>query len=480
MSEQLQESIDPIGEGSEFDHGYRNLLHAVDIVEGDNPYSDSIADHGMVDADMRKHDLPPPGVYADKGGDAADIISKQDLFELATRLRNILNTNPTIDEDRKGVLLREIGVAELRLRYSLGGNATPAFNETWRMVTGKDAPELGQFKGEIDATRDHMLALLAQEGVHVTNPKTMSDNVRAWEHSKPHLGSGDDARIKEIITDAVTQFIDRAKKVIAERVPALRNVVSQIDTSAYTLNVLPEMSFDAGLSYIGSTNTKPATGAANFEWNAGRPATETDIRYVAEHEATHWLNAFCMDIQRRAGKLGPESALLTMSSPRAVNEEGLAQVMKEMLHGGTLQNVVDDCGPEMGIVMLQDRLQDIARMVAAVGWNQEFAGIEDGFQRRMTIRDYIEKRLLQTEHIGFKYGGKRDPDATPREQKKFWRQLPGGMCYAPAYYEGSRAYRTAINTAGVDATLAVGMHSEGLVDGQAFKDKIDRKVREAA
>lgn len=459
-----------IEEGSDFDKGYRTLFWAVDLLDGDNPMSNSIKDHGMVDADARKFEIPEPAVYTDNQGGMNNITlnQKHDLLGLPRRLRDMLDA-ATIDEDRRGVLLREISQAELRIQNSLAGEVDgvqkPEFAKLWSSVTGKAPPSLDQFRGEASAIRDHMMRLLTLDGVHVSNPRTIKQHLEGWEHGQIQFGVDHQPEIKRIVTQQVTQFFNDFKS-LAGRIPALAPFVADLTIANYELNVLPDMNFDAGLSYIGGVQDGQPTGAANFEWNAGRPATREDIQLISLHETVHMLNTQLMDRQRRAGKLGPESALLTMSSGRAVNEEGLAQTAMEMIHGGSVTGVVNNLGPKMGILMLQDQLQDIARIVAAVGWNHDFAHLEPE-ARRLAIHEMIVQTLLQTPHIGNKYGG---------EKKRFWREFPGGQMYAPAYHEGSRMYRDAIAQHGIESTLAVGTHSEGLVDMQAFKDKMNRKT----
>ncbi len=473
MLETHPENPGSIEEGSAFDTGYRKLLWAVDVLDGDDPQSNSIVDHGMVDADARKHVLEPPDLYVEKkaGASNGELNKRHHLLDLPNTLRGILDQVP-VEDIRKGVLLREIGVAEMRIRHSLAGEVdgvtNPAFEDLWKSVTGEDGPPpLSSFREEVAAIGDHIRTIMSRFGVQVTNSKTRDENMKRWEAGQKHFGIENESRIREIIGAEVETFLKEFKR-LARRVPTLASYADRLNIEHYQIHVLPDMNFDAGLSYIGGVDEqgKP-TGAANFEWNAGRSATAEDIRYITAHETTHMVNAQLMDLMRRDGHLGPEAALLTMSSPRAMNEEGLAQTMPELLHRGSLQGVITDLEPpngsKMGLVILSDRLQDIARLVASIGWNGDFAHIQDLNARRLTIHEMIVGQLLQTDHIGNKYAG---------EKKRFWRELPGGQMYSPAYYYGSRGYRDAIENYGVEKVLASGMHSRGLVDLQAFKKKV--------
>lgn len=465
MDGSLDSTHEVFTEGSEYDRLHRLLLWAVDVLDGDKPQSDSITDHGMVDADARKHTLAPPEVYLAKmrGATNADLNKEFDLVGLPSKLRSMLDRMD--DPMRKGVLLREIAQAEVRIQHSLAGVVDgvkkPSFEDLWMAVTGEHPMELSALNNEILALRAHMMALLVRDGVLVTNPRTLHSHLENWEKSQRVYGISDSEEIGRIIDDGVRNLFDQFK-TLARRVPALAPFVDQLSIDHYQLNVKPDMNFDAGLSYIGGESNGKPTGATNFEWNAGRPATREDILYISAHETVHMINAFLMDLQRRARKLGPESAILTMSSSRAGNEEGLAQTTKELIAGGSLEGVIQNEGIKMGIVMLQDQLQDIARMVASLGWNRDFTHL-DVETRRLYLHEMMMSQLLQTRHIADKYMGL---------QKRFWRELPGGQMYSLAYYYGSRAYRGSIDDIGPEATLAIGTHTQGLVDLQAFRQRV--------
>jgi hypothetical protein len=446
-----------IGQGSEFASLYRTLLWSVDLLEGDNPLSNSITDHGMVDADACKLQIPPPLIYNDKqaGMSNVELEKKHSLLGLPSKLLHLLRQSDA-DPQRHDVLRREITVADLRNRYTLSSDypqiKKPTFEDLWIGVTGRTPPTLKSLQGEIVALKQTLTVLLAQAGYTATSPQNLQGCLHRWEANQLLYGIDDAEEINVLLKDEVMKHVAEFK-ALAFRVPELAPFAEQIRTDGYSLKVLPDMNFDAGLSYV-------ANGEAQFEWNAGRPAPEVDIRYIARHEATHWLNAYLMDLRRQAGLLGPEAALLTMSSPRAMNEEGLAQVMLEMLCGGSLQGVVQQHSVDMAITIVLDQLQDIARLAAAIGWNQDFANLPEE-NRRLTICEFIGDDLLQTSHIKNKYAGPK---------KKFWRMLPGGITYAPAYYYGSRAYRHALQNHSVEEVLAVGCHARGLVDLQAFNE----------
>lgn len=453
---------------------HRDIFYGLSAVQGDNPISDSIADHGVVDADSLKHEMSAPATYADPRAKSDDPKEKaayiEDLLHKLTELRGHISH---FSDDRKGVLMREAEQVEIMLRTDLAdatGNAAPSFADRWKAVTGKE-PGAEVPKDEVEDLRGEVLSWIAKDGINVTNPKKKpSEIVNEWRAGHEHFGNHEkgvsepeqESRIRTILNEHVGLFVTEAVSELSKRVPGLKDL---IDSSGVTFdglkyNVLPDMTFDAGLSYIGGVKENGiASGAANFEWNAGRPDSKEGIIYIAAHEATHWLNAFLMDIMRRAGKLGPESAILTMSTGRTANEEGLAQTMMEMLHNGDMNEVARKHGTALVVENYLDRLQDMVRMHVALEWNVQKR------QNLDALGAEIQDRFLQTEHIAYKYAG---------EKKRFWRQVPTGTMYAPAYYEGSRAMRNAYQEHGVDRALAVATHTEGLVDLQAFKDKVAR------
>ena len=458
----VSSTVDSIGDGSPFDVMYRRLLWSVDVLGGDNPKSNSITDHGMVDADARKFEIDDPDVYLAKMNDGSsngDLNARFSLLNHAERLRAILSDG-SIDPVRKGVLLREIHIADLRLRDILSseveGVTRPTFQQNWEAITGTEPPTIASMKGEIEQIHGRLFALLQRKGLNLGSaPLTFW--VDEWEKSLQHYGVANADAITGILRTTIGDFFGQFCS-FTNRIPALKPFVGELSIDRHEIAVLPDMNFDAGLSYIGGSlpNGRPSL-AARFEWNAGRPATAVDIQYVGIHEFIHALNAQLMDLQRRAGLLGPESALLTMSSCRVCVEEGFAQTGLEMLYGG-FNNVVDALGIDMGITMLLDQLQDIARLAVAVGWNVDFAEYESS-KRLEKLHDVVRYYLLQNEHIAHKYAGLK---------KRFWRETTGGNMYAPAYWVGSRAFRKALEQHTAEEVFAVATHSRGLVDLDAF------------
>jgi hypothetical protein len=454
----------------EFNNKYRTLLWAVDLLGGDNPMGPDITDHGIVDADAAKYETDPPAIYTDvvalleaKGDDKsltpvekADLNAKHNLLTLPGELVGMLG-----QFGYNTVLGREINMAYTRLQGELAGAVpgikAPNRGTLWGCVTGQvTPPTLSSFRAEIVALQDQLVMWLRKAG-HKATRQNLQRVLYDWHQSHRSYGLESRTEIEEIIRTEIVEFVGLFRSR-ACKIPSLAPYADQIDVKAYQLKVKEKMNFDAGLSYLGRNPAEGwPVGYANFEWNAGRPASRFDIQYVACHEATHWMNATLMDLQRRAGKLPPAAALLTMSSQRAGNEEGLAQTMWECVYGGTVTDVVESRGVEYGIVMVLDQLQDIARLAAAVG----FLHLEaDEEARRKAVYNFIRTELCQDEHIAHKYAG---------EKKRFWRELPGGITYAPQYYYGSRAYRDAIGRYGVEKVLEVGMHTQGLVDLPEFE-----------
>lgn len=453
---------------------HRDIFYGLSAVQGDNPISNSITDHGVVDADALKHEMDAPATFSDPRAQSSDPKEKaayiEELLDKVTELRGHIYSFP---EDRRGVLMREADQVEVMLRTDLAdvtGQDAPSFADRWKAVTGKE-PGAEVPRDEVDDIRGEVLSWIAKDGINVTNPKkSASEIVNEWRAGHEHFGNHEkgvsnpaqEEKIRTILNEQVGAFVQDAVAELSKRIPGLKKLIdsSGVSFEGLKFNVLPDMNFDAGLSYIGGVKESGVpSGAANFEWNAGRPDSKEGIIYIAAHEATHWLNAFFMDIMRRAGKLGPESAILTMSTGRTANEEGLAQTMMEMLHNGDMNEVARKHGVSMVVENYLDRLQDMVRMHVALEWNVQKR------QNLDALGAEIQERFLQTPHIAYKYAG---------EKKRFWRQIPTGTMYAPAYYEGSRAMRSAYQEHGVDRALAVATHTEGLVDLQAFKDKVAR------
>lgn len=460
-----QATVDPIGVGSEFHKSLRLLQWGIDTVNGDNPLSNSIVDHGVVDADMLKFELDPPGIFLDwqQGNqDVPSLAAKYDLLGLPRTLRNILLKHKAqLNKVRYDVLLREISIAEVLLHCSLDGKVTgvtaPPFEDRWSAVTGAPPPALSSFDPELRILHGKLIDLLAKKGVDM-RMTTIRAAVTEWEHSHPKLGTGDIPQISGIIDATIKKYFPLFQE-FAARIPALQKYAGQLTTEHFSFKVLEKMTFDAGSSYIGGNNTDGTPALASFiEWNAGRPASAVDIEYVTIHEMVHAIEAQLMDLQRRDGQLGPESALLTMSSARVCNSEGLAQTALEILYGG-FDKVVEAMGVDTGIVIILDQLQDMARLVAAVGWNAEWVKLEE-LQRLLQLQDYIRTNLLQDEHIVNKYAG---------ADRKWWRGNIGGQMHAASYYYGSRAYRAVLAKNSPEMVFAAGVHVGGLMDLQSFK-----------
>ncbi len=197
------DNVTVLGEGSAFDRDYRQLMWAVDVLAGDDPQSNSIVDHGMVDADARKHELPAPDVYqakkADSSLDNKNLDEQFGLSSLSDHLGQVLFNMPFVSVSVRGkVLSREIKIAELRIADMLAGTPgvkKPKFNDLWYAVTGRNPPRLVSLRPEVVAIKDHLLTLLGRAGVTVTNPRTLKARLMEWEMAERHFGVGDEKEI---------------------------------------------------------------------------------------------------------------------------------------------------------------------------------------------------------------------------------------------------------------------------------------------
>jgi hypothetical protein len=221
------------------------------------------------------------------------------------------------------------------------------------------------------------------------------------------------------------------------------------------------MSFDAFLAYHGGQDGQgnPAY-KGTYKWNSGRPASWADVKYITAHESTHYAQAAVQDFLRRQGRLGSEAAFTTMSSPMALQTEGLAQVAPELVSGGTLEGVVDRFGLPYAAMTVQDRLQDLVRLY--VGQQVEIEGKD-----RRTLADTIQTDFLQTPHIAEKY-------LRPARASAYWANNPIGQNYGPSYAEGSRTYRRLIANHGVQSVAESAFHMNGFTDLEALKAKLAR------
>lgn len=462
---------DPIGVESTFLKLYRLMLWAIDVLNGDDPQSNSIAKHGWVDADMLKFELDPPGIYLDwqQGNrDIAALAVKYNLLGLPNELRKLLQQcDADLDATRKGFLLREIGIGEIRIHRLLfglvdGAKSVP-FEDCWMAITGSAPPKMSMFTKRISGIQSSILELLVKKGVKV-HGRSLYECVYEWESAQKHFGIDDTAQITRMIQSSIDGMFGKFRE-FASRIPALQPFVGKLTNKNCQIAVLPTMNFDAGSSYIGGNNSDGSAALASlFEWNAGRPATAEDIKYISVHEFLHAMNAQLRDLQRRAGLLGGEAAFLTMSSQQVCVEEGLAQVGLEIMFGG-LDNVVTAMGIDMGIVMLLDQLQDIARVAAAVGWNVEWANHVPPL-RRYEIRGFILNNLLQSEHIADKYASTK---------KRWWTEDISGNMHGPSYFYGAAAVRDALKTHNAEDVFAALTHSAGLMDLTSFKMKFGVK-----
>jgi hypothetical protein len=448
-----------------FVSGYRTMLCGLDVSRGDNPWSLAIVDHGVVDAiaDKEETELPAIAAARDYKNDKMDLSRIHAEFNLVSIPSTLLSELKTanVDPVRKGVLEREIKLGDVQLRHLYAdviGQPKPTFDELVRTVRGTGAPRLSQLRGEITSIKQSLTFVLAQMGIKVRDERELRPAILQWKAGQKEYGQADEAEVKTIARKAVDDFVIRFKDV-AQDVPGLAPYLSQLDPHALELVMTGDIPFDAALNFNGGTKDGKPTLSGRFEWNVSRPAIAADVTYISKHEGVHWLNASLMDLRRRNNLLGAESALLTMATPRAILEEGLAQTMQELMYGGLL-GVLENLGPEVTFELLYDQLQDVARLTASVGENIEFASITDDEQRKKAIHDYVTLHLLQSDKIGAKFS------------KPYWRKDPVGICYSFAYYYGSRILREAVARYGVKRVLSVATHSEGLCDIQAFQQRV--------
>ncbi len=455
----------------EFVEGYETLLCGLDVSGGDNPWGPDITDHNVVDAIANKEDKQLPPIAAARGYKIDDKMDLQrihkefDLLSLPGKLLGELD-HANIDPIRKGVLEREIKLGDVQLRHMFSDVVSipkPTFVQLWQAVRGTSYPRLSQFNGEIASIKQTLTFLLNQVGHKVSHASDLRTAIFEWRKKMKRFTEPDVEEIKFHARRSVDCFVTKFQAVCQD-IPGLTRYMQKLDSSALIIKPAnPKCSFSAGLSYHGGTKDGKPSLAGNFEWKCNRPATEGDIWYISAHEGVHWANAALMDLQRRDGLLGDEAALLTMGTPRAILEEGLAQTMPELLYGNIL-GMIEPLGIDVVIELVLDQLQDIGRLAASIGENIEFNKITDNDLRKKTIKDYVTLNLLQSDEIGEKY------------LKDYWRKNPVGICYSAAYYYGSRSLRDANFRYGRNRVLSVATHSEGLCDIQAFQQRVAKKT----
>ncbi len=448
---------------------YRQMFWGIDVCRKDDPYDNSITSHGVVDADAQKFETDKPTIceaatkyLVDKKMDLKGVHEEFNLVGIPDVLLAELK-DAKIPSVRKDMLRREIGFARIQLHYLFAeviGAQKPTFQELWKAVRGTGYPRLAQFSGEVTSIKQTLMFLLSQAGTRVNDPRELRAALQQWKASQKNYGIENEAEIIKIAKSSLSQMFLRFKAV-AKDIAGLAPYLDRLDPAKLVIKMVKEMSFDAGLSYIGGIKDGNPTLEGLFEWNGSRPAIKDDICYIADHEGTHALSAMLQDLQRRAGLLGPESALLLMAAPRTILEEGLAQVLPEILYGG-VPGVAENLGVGAAIELVLDQLQDIARIAASVGENVEFAD-RSPEQREQQIFQYVTNYLLQSDHIGKKMC------------KTYWRQDPVGITYTSAYYYGSRALRRATEQYSAQKVLTIATHTRGLCDIQAF----NTLVREA-
>lgn len=363
------------------------------------------------------------------------------------------------DPDRKGVVDREADTADMIMRIGLAnarGEAVPAYAERIHVITG-NAPRRISSKGpEVTEIRELMKELLARQGYTVTNGKTLEHAVEAWEDKLIKTDSSDARAFQVQLAKAGGDYVKLLQtEVLAKIDPQLGTLpLTGLEYIADTTNP----SWDAYLLYIGGQVAKESPlYKGEFKWNVARPAPWEDVKYIAGHESTHYAQHATQDFLRRQGRLGPEAAFITMSSPYAVASEGLAQVGPELVSGGTMEGVIDRFGLAFATMSVQDRLQDLLRFYLA-----EQVEIEG--KEQSTLREVVQTDFLQNRHIAKKY-----------IEKPYWVKNPFGQLYGPAYYEGSIALRAAIAEHGVLPVAETGFGLNGLVDLEAFKAKMARR-----
>lgn len=449
-----------------FEKLYLEHLCGADAVQENDPFSESISDHGLLDYLPRDMN-PKPEVYVAQKDYGLSKVALQEEFNLlgmGEALLAMLEASP-YSEERRGVLGREIQVANLFIRDGLRSEIPDVqavtYPEVWAAIHGTPLPSFRSFWPRIVEVKDHILSLLDRAGVRA-NHRTLKAALTAFEDSHRTYGKDQIGDIQRFMNEEIESLqTDLASAFNA--IPALAPYASRFRRDKYRLNPLPEMRFDAGFSYEGGKDEQGPTLAGLLEWNAGRPDTEAGARYICRHEATHLHEAGILDLQHRDGLHGFEATLFTMSTCRAALSEGIAQAMPEILYGG-IQGVVEARGIPFALAMLVDRLQDMVRIMVGLGDNEFADLLPDANQRREYLRNFVVNEMLQTEHIGDKYAGSK-------KKVLFWMRTVPGQLYGQCYDLGSTTLRQALAMHGPRRVLEVAFHTEQVEDIHSARKK---------
>ena len=450
-----------------FSDAHRTMMYAADRLNGGGDFVDADAgkdQYGMptITGDPRLEALNADGISPDDRKKLVDALVKDyGLDTIAETVKE--HATKFGDADREGVVRREADTADMMIKIGLAnarGEAVPSYEDRIKVITGKTPIRLDAKGAKVTEVRELMKELLARQGFTVTNGKTLDLVTQEWETSLGHADTSDfkafQARLKEAGGDYLKLL---QTKVLGEIDPRFAQL--PLTGLQYTAEA---MNFDAFLAYTGGQDEKGnPLYKGTYKWNHTRPAPWADVQYITAHESTHYAQAAVQDFLRRGGKLGPEAAFTTMSSPMALQTEGLAQVAPLLVSGGTLEGVIDQYGLPYATLSVQDRLQDMVRVW--VGEQVELEGKD-----RLTLGNAIQTDFLQTVHIAKKY-------VKPEKPSSYWANNPIGQMYGPSYLEGSETFRTAIEEHGVLPVARTAFHVDGFTDLEAFKAKLARKTK---
>ena len=387
----------------------------------------------------------------------AELVGKYDLHDLPDR---VVEMASGFEDQRRGVVERLMHSMKLMIKTAVAiadGGKVPSYEERYMATTGQGLTVYDP-KDDVEKLR----AALAKRGFDITTSRDLADTTRAWRESLGFVPNEDLAR--EVL---------RAKKYLTELV---RDVLfSKVDFGDEKFGRhLEGVSFDGYEfrpvtdlpAHATATNTfiggEDADGnplfRALFEYNIRHPMTMLDLIHITAHEGVpgHYANAVAIDVLRRSGRLGFEASVETMCTGEVAFQEGWAQVWPELLHGSREAMIAgcptDELGNDWDVQFTTEDLQDGAKNNAGIYHQVDMLSI-----------DAMMKRFR--EQFGL-------PDYFCDKMTRWGKNVILGPMYGPSYMIGGRVLRQAISRNGVARVAQVGLHTEGLMDLQAFREKI--------
>lgn len=445
---------------AEFTNLHRTMMYAAD-----NNSSD------YVDADTGKEEFGMPAITQDPlfAAFSSDDTSDTDRKEIAGQLvkkygldtigDRVKEAAAGFEETRREVIGREADTAQVMINAVLAaarGEKGPGYEERIRVVTGQEPVRIDAKGREVLEIRGLMQELLARRGYTTINPKTLDQTVAQWEHDLGNADTSDFEAFQAELQSGGRAYAQLLKDAV---LTTLDPSLAALPVDGLKYETATGVSWDAFLAYTGGREEDGSPRySGKFRWNIDRPAPMADVKYITNHETTHAVQAVVQQHLRQKGLLGSEAAFTTMASERAVLTEGLAQVAGELVTGGKLDDVIKEFGIDYALMMVQDMLQDMVRVW--VGEQVELEGRE-----RTSLKEEIQTDFLQTPHIAHKYAG-----------KGFWAGDMRGQMYAPSYYVGSRAMRSAIAEHGVEPVARSAFFLNGFRDMQGVQKDLARKA----